>query len=323
MADQFGDNWPWIMLTAWLIGAWALSLPFKRSRRGRRQPSFRGTMPGQRRRAHYVCLTYQIRRRKTLEHVLPKSPELRSTYLRAQFFVRYAGDFRPNKILREWFQSSEWQDQRTQFERLRDENIEFSLTAIKENDIAAIYHPRPIALTFPLALSFPLLPTQFCIFVIRNFPYVHDHKSGVIVSGIYRCEVLDWRDEDSYAETVELKSMNDDKTYIDQVSLIDAIRLEKAAIESVNFLNLPIYLYTSRNRPLSKLRKEQRSDSHLVVRRSTSRDFHILDGKLLKLFGGPNPANFERLSWFYHPVRGVKPDEAKHKRLIAQSSNSG
>ncbi len=198
-----------------------------------------------------------------------------------------------------------------------------SLTAVRNNDIAAIYHPRPLALKVPLALSFPLLPTQFSLFVARRFPYVHDDGAGVVVPGMYRCEVLDWRDEDSYAETIELEDMDEHKTYIDQVSLIDAIRLQKAAIESVNFLNLPIYLFASRNRRLPKLRKEQKLGSGMFVRRPTSRDFRILDGRLLKLFGGSNPANLVRLSWFYHPVYGVKPDEAKYERLVAQATDGG
>jgi len=39
----------------------------------------------------------------------------------------------------------------------------------------------------------------------------------------------------------------------------------------------------------------------------------------LKLFGGVNPLNLVRLSWFYHPEYGVKPDPAKYKRLVARA----
>ena len=172
----------------------------------------------------------------------------------------------------------------------------------------------------PLALSFPLLPTQFSLFVARRFPYIHGEGSGTVEPGMYRCDVIDWRDDDSFALSIELEDIKEGKTRIDQGALMDAIRLQKAAVDSVSFLTVPIYVLTFRDRKLSKLRKEQSIAANMAVRRPTPREFVILDSKLLKIFGGINPVNLMRLSWFYHPEFGIKPDQAKYNRLIARAN---
>ena len=132
MTDLITDHWPWVFVAAWLIGAWGLSLPFRSRRGSRQQPSFGVQLRGPRSVARYTCLNYRVspRRRKSLEEVLPKSPEVKSIYLRAEFFLLYCGNFQPDLVLREWFRSLHWQTQRTEFEKLQDEDIEMSLTAV-------------------------------------------------------------------------------------------------------------------------------------------------------------------------------------------------
>ncbi len=320
MQSWIVEYWPWSFVLAWLVGAWALSLPlygglFRRSRREQ------FAMPSMRRQSVYLRVDYQIPAGSgnTLQKIVEGSPDGRSTYLRTEFFLRYVSEFRPDGVLREWFRANKWEtDRRRRTQQQVNEQVT-AFAAIRRRDLSRIYTPRRTPKEKPLALSFPLLPGQFTLFVAHSFSAIHKRQSVVIPKGFYRCRVIDWRDDDSYAEDIELENTQEESWFIDQNAVLDALRLRKAAVESVSFLNLPIFVFAGPHRKPLRLRGEQSLGGRLAIRPGTPREFASLDGRLLKLFGGVNPLNLVRLSWFYHPDYGVKPDSAKYKRLMARA----
>ncbi len=322
MQELVGNNWLWIFAALWLVGAWGLSLPFSKQRSSGSGPTLdalkrKGIGP-----AAYVKIEYRIphRSKTTLEKVLKNSPEAKSIYLRAEFFLRYCSAFRPHGLLRDWYKARKWQSDRLLYEENFTVDIDQAIGDIRDRDLSRLYQPRPLPLENPLALSFPLLPTQFSLFVLRKFAYVHSEGSGIVEPGMYRCDVIEWRNEDSFALSIDLEGVKEQKLRIDQGAMMDAIRLQKAAIDSVSFLTVPIYVLTFRERKIPRLRKEQTAAANMAVRKATPREFGVLDSKLLKVFGGINPVNLMRQSWFYHPEFGIKPDQAKYNRLISRAN---
>ncbi len=320
MTEWIAQFWPWSFVAAWLAGVWGLYLVvFGRFRRRRRADE---TLPAFRRRAVYVRLEYRIPAgsHNSLPKIVRGAPDGKSIYLRAEFFLKALAGFRPDTVLEEWFRARKWAAARRYYQEQTAQGIEEAITAIRRRDLSNLFHQRPLPKEKPLALSFPLLPIDFTVFVARRFPYVHDKGSGIVEPGLYACRVRDWRDDDSYASDIDMKGTDGHSLTLDQTTLLDAMRLRKAAVESVRFLGLPIYVLVTPYRRLPKLRREQRAAGTVPVRAATARDFAALDSRLLKLFGGINPLNLLRLSWFYHPEHGIKPDAGKYRRLTARAN---
>ncbi len=320
MQSWIVEYWPWSYLLAGLILAWGLSLPlfgglFHRSRR----ESF--SMPAMRRQSAYLRIDYQIPAGSgnSLQEIVQNTPDGRSIYLRTEFFLRYISEFRPEDVLKEWFKAGKWEADRRRRAQQKIEEQKKAFAAIRRGDLSQIYLNKRAPKEKPLALSFPLLPAQFTLFAAQGFSFVHKRQSGAIPKGFYRCRVVEWRHDDSYAEDIELVNLKDESWRIDQSALLDALRLRKAAVETVCFLNLPIFVFTGPHSKPPRWRAEQTVSGRLPIRPGTPHEFAALDARLLKLFGGINPLNLVRLSWFYHPNYGVKPDSAKYKRLMARA----
>lgn len=322
MESWIVEYWPWSFILAWLIGAWGLSLPLYGGFL-RRTQSEKFSLPAMRLHSAYLRIDYRIPGRsiRALADIVDNAPDGRSIYLRTEFFLRYSAEFRPDDVLREWFCGEQWAEERRLWAQRQMQEQRAALSAIRHRDVDKIYSQRRIPKEKPLALTFPLLPSQFTLFVAQVFEGNHQGQKTRIASGFYRCHVKDWRDDDSYAEKIELQNMEDQIWCIDQKSLLDALRACKAAVESVNFLNLPIFIFAGPNRKVVRLRPGQRVESKIPIRPATPSEFSSLDARLLKLFGGVNPLNLLRLSWFYHPEYGVKPDPAKYRRLVGRAGS--
>ena len=320
------EYWPWSYVLAWFVLAWGLSLPLY----GGLFPRSKGeqfSIPAMRRKSAYLRIDYQIPpgSGKTLQKIVHDTPDARSIYLRTEFFLRYISEFRPETVLSEWFRTGTWEADRRLYEQQQVLEQKAAFHAIRRGELTQIYTPRRIPSDKPLALSFPLLPARFTLFVVRGFSFVHGEKSGMVPTGFYCAQILDWRDDDSYAEDIELVNTKNESWCVNQTDLLEALRQRKAAVESVSFLNLPIFVFAGSHRKPPRLRSEQALSGRIPIRSSTPHDFAALDSRLLKLFGGLNPLNLVRLSWFYHPDHGVKPDSGKYRRLIARADgqNSG
>ena len=320
MLEWFAQNWVLTFVILWLLGAWALAVTLTGHRRGPGGPVV-GPISKYLGAGSYVRLEYQVPARsgRTLEKVVHNNAEIRSQYLRSAFLLLYGASFRPHTLLNEWFTSTYWKEQRQLFVMEQLRTIEASINAIRRNDIDEIYKAQDASLRRPLALSYPLLPRQFCLFFPAAVSFRSATQKQNVPPGMYRCEVLQWSEENSYAEVIELQSVTGEAYRLDQKAVLDSLRKRKAAIESISFMGLPIFIFAGRKRKLPKLLKEQSLKGRMPIRPGSARDFNYLDRKLIRVFGGANPANLLRMSWFYHPKDGVKPDAAKHQRMIEKA----
>ncbi len=297
----------------WLLGAWALSAPFPKHKSERLSPLLPNFM---RIHGQYERIRYRV-----IEKTLSGKADARSIYVRSEFFLLYSASFKPDKVLNEWFTSARWRDQRRAYRNYRQQTLMHSLKALNRGRLYQVYEDRKAPPERPLALSYPQLPDQFTVFVVRGISA--SQQGANVPPGFYRCKVVAWRAEDSYAESIEMCDMEENIVHSDQATLLNAIRHRKAAVESVLYLNMPIFIFTGKLRKLPRLKRGQRLAGKLAVRSGSVRDYGILDQRLLKIFGGVNPANLIRLSWFYHPNHGIKPDEPKYQRLIKRADDLG
>ena len=270
----------------------------------------------------YARIEYKASGR-TLEKWLKGQPEVRSLYPRAAFFLLHGSGYQPQALLEEWYSLPQWKQMRGEFSKQRRKAFETAMSALTAKRLGQLYTPKRAAVSRPTALSFPLLPSEFSVFVAHEFAHMHGGHRGTVPPGIYACEVVEWSEENSYADSIRLTSPSGDTYHVDQTGLLDALRGHLAAVESVSFLGLPIYMYTDTQRKLPNLRSEQRVAGRLTIRKGSERDYAQLDKALIKVFGGANPINVLRLSLFYHPHFGVNPDEAKYQRLLQRANKMG
>ena len=320
MLEWAEQNWVLTFGVLWLLGAWALGVVLFRGGRRRRLPAL-GSIARFLGAGSYVRLEYQVPAKsgRTLEKVVHNNAEIRSQYLRSAFFLLYGASFRPHALLNEWFTSTYWKEQRELFVLDQINTIQASIKAIRRNELDDIYKAHDASLRRPLALSYPLLPRQFSIFFPSALSFRFEGQKATLPAGMYRCEVVQWSEANSYAEVIQLQSVMGEVFRCEQKTILEALRKRKAAIESISFLGLPIFIFAGRNRRLPKLLKEQTLKGRMPIRPGTARDFNYLDRKLIRVFGGANPANLLRMSWFYDPLFGIKPDAAKHQRLIEKA----
>lgn|GEM_PF-3222105 len=320
MFEWIEQNWILSFVILWLLGTWVLALVLTGRRRRHGGPvvgpisKFLGA-------GSYVRLEYQVPARsgRTLQKVVHNNAEIRSQYLRSAFFLLHGASFRPHGLLNEWFTSTHWKDQRELYVMDQIKSIEASIKAIRRNQIDEIYKAHDASLRRPLALSYPLMPRQFSLFFPASVSFRGETQKTNLPAGMYRCEVMHWSEENSYAENIQLQSVTGDLYRLDQQAVLACLRKRKAAIESISFMGLPIFIFAGRKRKLPKLLKEQSLKGRMPVRPGSARDFNYLDRKLIKVFGGANPANLLRMSWFYDPEYGIKPDPAKHQRLVEKA----
>ncbi len=323
MFEDPSSVWFLVFLIAFLVGSWALTLPFAGLRPFRRLGGFGG---GSRSKgASYVRIDYRIpaRSRNTIIKQLEDALDARSVYLRAEFLLTYAASFEPDQTLNKWLASPSWSKERGEAARLIQENLVKSVGQIRRGNLRALYEEPIEAPSRLLAMSFPLLPPKFSVFISQRVRSEFLDSAETLEQGMYMCSVVDWRDEDGYALQIEAEAVGGRTYSFDQATLMDAIRLRKAAVDSIFFLDLPIYVYAAIKRPLPALLPEQRPASKIIVGKPNARAFSILDTKLLKLLGGANPINLLRLAWFYHPVTGISQDQKKYQRLVDKAEAAG
>lgn len=275
--------------------------------------------------AGYARIEYQIppKSKRNLEKVFGNTPEIRALYVRAEFLLTLAASFKPNEVLHKWAASPTWAEDRERFEQERAESAHHTLVSARKGEIRALYRPPHVSPEKPLALDFSLLPSEFTLFVGTRFASSDKTESVLLEQGMHVCRVANWREEDGYAPEIECEAVNGDLAVIEQSALIQAICQHKATIEGIYFESLPLYRYTSKSRPLHLTASEQKTTYKMPLRMGSPRDFVSLDSRLLKLLGGVNPINLLRLSRFYHPITGIKPDEIKYRKLVGRARETG
>lgn len=325
MLSYFIENPEMMFGLAGLAGAFGLSLLFPVGRARGLGTSPKGAPGGRAGAAYYVRLDYRFppHSRRTLAKVFGNSPDVRALYLRSEFLLSTAIGLRPDQILHKWAVSPTWAEERAYFARNRQEAQAATISAVRRGDTRRVYTaPKPPP-EKPLALNFPLLPPEFTLFVGTRFSVVDEGAPRMVEQGMYVCRVETWRDDDGYASEIVCDDMGGNTFILEQSDVIEALRTQKAALEGVYFAGLPLYRFVSKNMAATHLAAEQKLGHKIALRLPSPRDFLALDAKLLKLMGGVNPINLVRLSRFYHPVTGVKPDEQKYKKLVGKARDSG
>jgi len=330
MLETIGENWPLVFVLAWLAGAYGLSLLLSPAAR-RRAPRNHGTQVTKKRAggraagAGYACIDYRMppRSNRTLAKAFGNSPDVRALYVRSEFLLTLAAGFTPDEVLVKWAASPAWSDDRERFAQNRKAAQSAALAAARRGDFRSLYTPPRISPSKPLALNFCLLPSELALFVGTRFSIVDNEVPRMMEQGMYLCRIVGWREEDGFAHTIDCTDMHGQVFRLDQTSILEAVRLRRAALEGLYFCGLPLYRFVSRSHPLPPLEPEQKVAHKMPLRMASPRDFLALDSRLLKLMGGVNPINLVRLSRFYHPSTGLKPDEPKYQKLVGKAREAG
>lgn len=325
MLSYFLDN-PEVMFgLAAFVGAFGLSLLFPVGRARGLGARPKGASGGRVGAAFYVRIDYRFppHSRRTLAKVFGNSPDVRALYLRSEFLLSTAIGLRPDQILHKWAVSPTWAEERAYFAQNRRDAQAATISMVRRGDTRRVYSAPKASPEKPLALNFPLLPQEFAMFVGTRFSVVDDGAPRMVEQGMYVCRIEGWREDDGYAPVIECDDMGGNRLMLEQSDVIEALRTQKAALEGVYFAGLPLYRFVSKSSSVAVLAAEQKLGHKIALRLPSPRDFLALDAKLLKLMGGVNPINLVRLSRFYHPVTGVKPDEQKYKKLVGKARDSG
>ena len=201
MVEYIEQNWLWLFFAAWALGIWGLALALSSAKSGGGMPTLGGLKRLTGGKGAYARIEYKASGR-TLEKWLKGQAEVRSLYPRAAFFLLYGSGFQPQALLQDWYTSAHWKEMRGQYVKQRMKAFEQAMSALKAKRIGQLYTPKQAAISRPTSLSFPLLPSEFSVFVAHQFAHMHGGHRGTVPPGIYTCEVVEWSEENSYADSI-------------------------------------------------------------------------------------------------------------------------